>query len=133
MAEDSIFTKIIKGELPCHKVYEDGSALAFLDIHPAQQGQVLVVSKRQVEDFYDLPDDEYQALMAAAKKVAYKLRQHFPQMRRIAMVIEGLDVPHAHVKLFPINTADDLRRIPDMNEEPDHTALSALAQSLYME
>lgn len=133
MAEDSIFTKIIVGELPCHKVYEDESTLAFLDIHPVQFGHVLVVPKRQVEDFYDLSDKEYQALMATVKKVARKLRQHFPHKRRIALVIEGLDVPHAHVKLFPIDTADDLRHVPDMSEDPDHEALSVLAQSLHME
>lgn len=130
---DSIFTKIIRGDLPCHKVYEDELTLAFLDIYPVQPGQVLVVSKRQIEDFYDLPDNEYQALMGTARKVARKLRQHFPDKKRIAMVIEGLDVPHVHVKLFPIDVADDLRRIPDMSKDPDHDALSVLAQSLYIE
>lgn len=133
MAQETIFTKIIHGDLPCHKVYEDESTLAFLDIHPVQFGHVLVVPKRQVEDFYDLSDKEYQALMATVQKVARKLHQHFPNKKRIAMVVEGLDVPHAHVKLFPIDTADDLRHIPDMSEDPDHKVLSVLAQSLHME
>lgn len=130
---DSIFTKIINGEISSHKVYEDEHTLAFMDIHPIQPGQVLVISKRQVENFYELPDDEYQALMAMVKRVAQTQQQHFPAKRRIAVIIEGLDVPHVHVKVFPIDSGSELRTVPDMSVEPDHTALAALAQKLQME
>lgn len=133
MSESSIFTKIIRGEIPSHKVYEDEHAYAFMDIHPVQPGHVLVVSKRQVENFYELPDNEYQALMASVKRVAKRLQTHFPAKRRIAVIIEGLDVPHVHVKVFPIDSPSDLRHIPDENSEPDHKALAALAEALRIE
>ena len=97
--KDSIFTKIIKGEILCYKVYEDNKTLAFLDIHPIQPGQTLVVPKTQVEYVWDLSDEDYSALMSTAKKVANRLRQVFPEKSRIAMHIEGLDVAHAHLKM----------------------------------
>ena len=73
--QDSIFTKIIKGEIPSHKIYEDDSVLAFLDIHPVQSGHTLVIPKKQVEFVWDLPDPDYVSLMAATKKVALRLRE----------------------------------------------------------
>ena len=76
--EESNFTKIIKGELPCHKVYEDDFAVAFMDIHPIQPGHVLVVPKSQVGSVWELSDDDYQALMTAVKKVGQKLKEAFP-------------------------------------------------------
>ncbi len=131
--QDSIFTKIIKGEIPCHKIYEDDKTFAFMDIHPIQPGHVLVVSKLQVETAWDLPDEDYQALMKTARKVAQKLREQFPDKQRIAIMIEGLDVPHPHVKIFPINTGSEFRAEPDMSAEPDHAALAQLAQKLAIE
>jgi len=128
--EDSIFTKIIKGEVPCHKVYEDAHTLAFMDIHPIQPGHVLVVSKRQVENFYELTDEEYTALMQSVKQVALRLKQVFPEKARIGAMIEGLDVPHVHVKIFPFTTSDEYRNQPDLTSEPDHEALARTAQQL---
>src|SRR4051812_18452126 len=128
--QDSIFTKIIKGEIPCHKVHEDERSFAFLDIHPIQPGQVLVIPKKQVEFAWDLEDVDYQAVMATAKKVAGRLREVFPDKQRIALHIEGLDVDHAHLKLFPFNTDEEFRHKPDPSVEPDHSALSALAEKL---
>lgn len=128
--EDSIFTKIIKGEIPCHKVYEDENSFAFLDIHPIQPGHTLVVTKRQAETYFDLTDEEYQALWIAVRKVAARLRECFPDKRRIGIQVEGLDVPHVHVKIFPIDTGAEFRREPDMNAEPDHAALAAMAAKL---
>jgi histidine triad (HIT) family protein len=128
--EESVFTKIVKGEIPCHKVYEDDKTLAFLDIHPVQPGMVLVVTKLQAETFMDLPDENYQALWAAVKRVAMRLREVFPDQRRIGIQVEGLDVPHVHVKLIPIDTGEQFRAMPDMDSEPDHSALAALAQKL---
>jgi histidine triad (HIT) family protein len=128
--EESIFTKIIKGEIPCHKVYEDDKTFAFLDIHPIQPGQTLVVPKKQVEYVWDLSDDDYYALMATAKKVANRLKQVFPAKSRIAMHIEGLDVAHAHLKIFPFNSDVEFRNRPNMEVEADHQQLSAIASKL---
>lgn len=128
--DDSIFTKIMNGEIPCHKVYEDQASFAFMDINPIQPGHVLVVSRRQVENFYNLEDTEYQALMNTVKKVAKKLKEVFPEKKRIAVIIEGLDVPHVHVKVFPIDSGEELRTIPNASKEPDHTALAEMAKKL---
>lgn len=128
--QDSIFTKIIKREIPSHKVYEDDKTYAFLDIHPVQEGMVLVVPKVQVAEFMDLDDEDYAALWQTVKKVARRLQEMYPNKRRIGVQVEGLDIDHVHVKLFPINTGDEFRAAPDANAEPDHAALAALAQKL---
>ena len=128
--QDSIFTKIIKGEIPCHKVYEDDKTFVFMDIHPIQPGHVLVVSKAQVADAWDLPDEDYQAVMATAKKVARRLREVFPEKERVALMIEGTEVPHVHLKLFPFTTAEEFHHKPDTTQEPNHTSLAEIAQKL---
>jgi histidine triad (HIT) family protein len=128
--EDSIFTRIIKGEIPSYKIYEDERTFAFLDIHPIQPGQALIIPKKQIEFVWDLDDADYQAVMATAKKVAAKMRQVFPDKKRIAMHIEGLDVAHAHIKVFPFDTDEEFRHHPDMSAEPDHSSLSAMAEKL---
>lgn len=128
-AEDSIFTKIIKGEIPCHKIYEDDKTLAFLDIHPAQPGHTLVVPKSQVDHLWDLPDKDYQAVMVTAQKVALNLRSKLA-VQRVGVQVMGLDVPHAHVHLIPFTTAEEFRRVPDMTQEPDHSVLAKLAEKL---
>ncbi len=127
---DTIFAKIIKGEIPAYKIYEDAKTLAFLDIHPVQAGMVLVVTKETYETFLDLPPDELNALMATVQRVGKRLQQIFPDKKRIGVQIEGLDVPHVHVKVFPIDSGSEFRAAPDMNAEPDHTALAALAKKL---
>jgi histidine triad (HIT) family protein len=131
--QDSIFTKIIKGEIPAHKVYEDARTLAFLDIHPIQPGHVLVVPKLQVAFAWDLADEDYRALMDTAKKVALKIREVFPEKSHVGMQIEGLDIAHAHLKLFPFSTPEEFHNHPDMNAEPDHDTLAAIAEKLHME
>lgn len=128
--QDSIFTKIIKGEIPSHKVYEDDKTYAFLDIHPVQEGMVLVVPKVQVAEFMDLDDEDYMALWQTVKKVARRLQEMYPNKRRIGLQVEGLDVDHVHVKLFPIDTGDEFRAVADPNAEPDHAALAELAKKL---
>lgn len=127
---DSIFTKMIQGEIPCHKVYEDEKTLAFLDIHPIQPGHTLVVSKAQVDHIWDLPQEDYLAMWNTVEKVAQRLRQVFPEKSRIAVIVEGLDVAHTHVKVFPINSDAEFRHSPDMQATPDHTALAQLAARL---
>jgi histidine triad (HIT) family protein len=128
--EDSLFTKIIKGEIPSHKVYEDDKTLAFMDIYPIQPGAVLVVSKAQVDHFFDLSEVDYQALMATVQKVARKMQLFFTDALRIGVLIEGFEVPHAHVKLVPLRSEKELRRLPDTSVEPNHDELEALAQKL---
>lgn len=127
--EDSIFTKIIKGEIPCHKVYEDEKTLAFLDIHPVQPGHVLVIPKQQIEFVWDLPEDLYLAVMSTTKKVALHMRRTLPQ-KYVSERIVGVDVPHAHVQLIPFDTGSDLRSEPEMNSEPNHAALEKMARKL---
>ncbi len=126
---DSIFTQIIKGQVPCHKIYEDDKTFAFLDIHPVQPGMVLVVTKNPSETAWDLPDDDYHALWDTVKKVADRLHQNFPEKRRIGVQIEGLDVPHVHVKVLPINSGEEFRAKPNLGE-PDHAALAEMAKKL---
>lgn len=126
---DSIFTKIIKGDIPCHKLYEDDHVLAFLDIHPIQPGHTLVIPKNQVDHLWDLPDADYAALMNASKKVANRLREVL-KPNRVGVQVMGLDVPHAHIHLIPFSTAEEFRSVPDMQAEPDHAALAAMAQKL---
>jgi histidine triad (HIT) family protein len=129
--EDSVFTKIVKGEIPCHKVYEDDKTLAFLDIHPSSSGQVVVVPKVQANFVWDLSPEDYQALMLTVQKVGRRLREVFPNKKRIGVSIEGLDIDnHAHVVLFPFDTAAELHATADMSAEPDHSALSAQAERL---
>jgi histidine triad (HIT) family protein len=126
---DSIFTKIIKGEIPSHKVYEDEKTLAFLDIHPVQPGHTLVVPKIEVEFVWDLPPEDYQALMDTVYKVGRRLRE-VSGKPYIGQQIFGIDVPHTHVHLIPFSTAAEFHRKPDINAEPDHTALAEMAKKL---
>lgn len=97
--EESVFTKIIKGEIPCYKIYEDEKTLAFLDIAPESMGHTLVIPKVQVDKIYELPEEDYIALMRAVKKVAARMEKVLG--RRTLMKVIGTDVPHAHVHLMP--------------------------------
>lgn len=103
---DSVFTKIIKGEIPSYKIYEDDRTFAFLTIEPTQPGQALVVPKKQVDQLWDLSEEDYQAVMATAKKVAQRLKQVL-RTERVAVRVIGEEVPHAHVHLIPISSAED--------------------------
>ena len=126
---DSIFTKIIKGEIPCYKVYEDDKTLAFLDIHPKQPGHTLVVPKKQVEFLWDLDDEDYRAVMATAKKVALHIRDMLNRPY-VGELVVGIEVPHAHVHVYPFSTMAESRFVPDPSAEPDHAALAAMAKKL---
>jgi len=109
---DSIFTKIINGEIPSYKVYEDDLTIAFLDINPTRYGHTLVVPKRQIDQYIDLPDADYEALWWTVKKVAAKLRE-VTGRERVGVVIKGIDVPHAHVHLLPFNEGESLGKNAD--------------------
>lgn len=95
----SIFTKIINGDIPCYKIYEDDKTFAFLDIHPESRGHTLVIPKKEVDKIYELPDEDYQALMATVKKLSRHLEKQLNA--RILWKVIGTDVPHAHVHLMP--------------------------------
>ena len=125
--QDSIFTKIIKGEIPCHKVYEDDKVLAFLDITPVQPGHTLIIPKKQVEFLWDLESEDYQAVMDAAKKVAQQLREKLG-VPYVGCKVVGIDVPHAHVHLIPFHTLEEYNHRPDKSAEPDHAALAKIAE-----
>jgi len=128
--EDSIFTKIIKGEIPCHKVYEDDRTLAFLDINPIAEGHTLVIPKAQVEFVWDLEDDDYAALMATVKKVGQRLRKVIGK-QYVGQLVVGTDIPHAHVHVIAFNQVTELKRTlegPGAPAEPD--ALAALADKI---
>ncbi len=126
---DSIFTKIIRGEIPSYKIYEDEKTLAFLDIHPKAPGHVLVVPKKQIEKPWDLPDEDYQALMSTVKKVANRIREVL-KPQNVGVQIIGIDVPHAHVHVFPFDDMEEYRQPQNMTAEPDHQALAEIAKKL---
>lgn len=130
--DDSIFTKIIKGEIPCHKIYEDARTLAFLDIHPIQPGHTLVIPKKQIEFVWDLPDEDYQAVMMTVKKVARHLRETL-RVPYVGEQVIGVDVPHAHVQLIPFSTPAEYHAEQDMDSQPDHAALAAMAEKLALQ
>ena len=104
----SIFTKIIKGEIPCYKIVEDADFLAFLDVNPNAKGHTLCVPKQEIDKIFDLEDDLYLGLMQFSKKVAVALEKTIP-CNRIGMAVIGLEVPHAHVHLIPLNEMDEMR------------------------
>lgn len=104
---DSIFTKIVKGEIPSYKVAENETCYAFLDINPLAKGHTLVIPKKQVDYLFDLDEELYVELQLFAKKVAKALGKAIPSIR-IAEAVIGLDVPHAHIHLIPINSELDV-------------------------
>lgn len=103
----TIFTKIINGEIPAYKIEEDDNYLAFLDINPLTPGHVLVVPKREEDYIFDLEDEELSGLIVFAKKVAVALKLAVP-CKRIGVTVIGLEVPHTHIHLIPINNIDDM-------------------------
>jgi len=129
MQEPSIFTRIINGEIPSHKVYEDDKTIAFMDIHPVQEGHVLVVPKAQIDKIYDLTEEDYRALMEVVKKVASKMQAEL-NPPRVAMAVVGFDVPHAHVHLVPSNKGFIDLDPRNAKKEVDHAALAEMAARL---
>ena len=104
----SIFTKIIKGEIPCYKIAEDDNFLAFLDVNPNAKGHTLCIPKLEIDKIFDIEDDLYIGLMQFSKKIAIALEITVP-CKRIGMAVIGLEVPHAHVHLIPLNEMDEMR------------------------
>lgn len=104
----SIFTKIINGELPAYKIAEDEHYLAFLDVNPNAKGHTLCIPKNEVDKLFEIEDDKYLGLMAFSRKIAVAIEKAVP-CKRIGMAVIGLEVPHAHVHLIPLNDMDDMR------------------------
>jgi histidine triad (HIT) family protein len=104
----SIFTKIINGEIPSYKITETDDFIAFLDVNPNAVGHTLCVPKQEINKIFDIQDDLYLGLMAFSKKIAVALEKTIP-CKRIGMAVIGLEVPHAHVHLIPLNEMDEMR------------------------
>ena len=124
----TIFSKIIAGEIPCHKVAENVDFLAFLDIQPIRMGHVLVIPKKETDYFFDLEDAELGDLMVFSKKVAKAIKEVFP-CKKVGVTVIGLEVPHAHVHLLPMNQLHDM----DFTKEkmkPSHEEFAEVAQKL---
>ena len=104
----SLFTKIVNGEIPCYKIADDENFLAFLDVNPNAKGHTLCIPKKEINKIFDIEDDLYLGLMAFSKKIAVALEKSVP-CKRIGMAVIGLEVPHAHVHLIPLNEMDEMR------------------------
>jgi histidine triad (HIT) family protein len=103
----SIFTKIVNGEIPSYKVAEDDNFLAFLDIFPLAKGHVLVIPKKEVDYLFDLDDETYTGLTLFSKKVAVAIKKVIP-CKKVGVAVLGLEVPHAHIHLIPLNSEKDI-------------------------
>lgn len=103
----SIFSKIVKGEIPCFKVAEDEQFLAFLDIFPLVRGHVLVIPKVETDYLFDLDDQTYSNLMLFAKRVAWAIQRAI-SCQKVGVAVLGLEVPHAHIHLVPLNSENDI-------------------------
>ena len=115
----TIFTKIIKGEIPCYKIAEDDNYFAFLDINPLRAGHTLVVPKKETDYIFDLGDDQLAGIILFSKKVADAIKSVFP-CNRIGVAILGLEVPHAHIHLVPMDTMEDINfRNPKLKFSPE--------------
>ncbi len=114
---DSIFTRIIKGEIPCYKLYEDELVIAFLDINPVRRGHTLIIPKVQVDYFVDVPSNYYQAVFSAAQKLAPAIQKAL-SVNRIGLSVVGTEVPHFHLHLIPIEKGEvgGIRQIGDQLE-----------------
>ena len=104
----SIFTKIVNGEIPCYKIAENENFLAFLDVNPNAKGHTLCIPKQEINKIFDIEDAMYLELMAFSKKIAVALEKSVA-CKRIGMAVIGLEVPHAHVHLIPLNEMDEMR------------------------
>ena len=104
----SIFTKIVKGEIPCYKIAEDEDFLAFLDVNPNAKGHTLCIPKQEIDKIFDMDDELYLGLMKFSKKIAIALEKTV-LCKRVGIAVVGLEVPHAHVHLIPLNEMDEMR------------------------
>lgn len=127
----SIFSKIAAGEIPSYKVAEDDRYFAFLDINPVAEGHTLVIPKREEDYIFDLSDDEYAGLQLFAKRVAEAMKKAIP-CRRIGVAVMGLEVPHAHIHLIPINKESDMNFFGE-KLSPSPERMKEIAESIARE
>jgi histidine triad (HIT) family protein len=104
----SIFTKIVNGEIPCYKIAEDDNFLAFLDVNPNAKGHTLCIPKKEIDKFFDLEEVLFLELMQFSKKIAIAIEKTIP-CKRVGMAVIGLEVPHAHIHLIPLNEMNEMR------------------------
>lgn len=124
----SIFTKIINGELPAHKIAENEKFLAFLDVFPLVHGHVLVIPKKETDYIFDIEDNDLAEMMIFAKSVAKAQRKAVP-CKRIGVAVIGLEVPHAHIHLVPMNTVGDIN-FTQPKIKPTQDELSSMAEKI---
>ncbi len=129
---ETIFSRIIKGEIPCYKVAEDNRFFAFLDINPLAVGHTLVVPKKVTDYIFDIDDEELGAMVVFAKKVAKAIKANYP-CAKVGMTVIGLEVPHAHIHLVPINGVNDIdfrREKVKLSDEEFRAVAAKLAASI---
>ena len=128
----SIFSKIISGEIPCYKVAETEDFLAFLDIYPNTKGHTLCIPKKEVDKLFDLDESTYNGLMAFSRTVAFAIEKVVPCVR-VGMTVIGLEVPHAHVHLIPLNGMEDAQFIKkEVQQTPEAFQATADAIASYL-
>lgn len=121
----SIFTRIINGEIPCYKVAEDENYFAFLDINPLKRGHTLVIPKQETDYIFDLDDKLLSGMIVFAKKVAVAMKEAYP-CNRVGMAVLGLEVPHAHIHLVPMDSMNDINfRNPKLKFTPEELSETA--------
>lgn len=127
----TVFTKIVNGDIPSHKVYEDEDHLAFLTIDPFSDGHTLVIPKQEYEHIWQMPEEEYKKLWSVAKKVAVQIDNIF-KPERIGTFVDGAEVPHVHIHLVPVQKGSLSALIRSHKEitEPDHAKLEQIAKKL---
>ena len=125
----TIFSRIVAGEIPCYKVAENDYFLAFLDITPVQKGHVLVIPKKEIDYIFDIEDDLIGDMMIFSKKVANAIKAVFP-CERIGVAVIGLEVPHAHIHLIPINSLSDMD-FKNVRLKLDSAEMSDIAQRIH--
>ena len=123
----SIFTKIVNGEIPAYKIAEDEDFLAFLDVNPNAKGHTLCIPKQEIDKIFDMDDELYLGLMKFSRKIAIALEKTVP-CKRVGIAVVGLEVPHAHVHLIPLNEMDEMRFINKVSLSKQE--FEALAKSI---
>ena len=131
MNEPSIFTRIINGEIPADKIYEDDRVMAMLDIHPLHEGHTLVILKKQIDHILDLDDDDYVYLWQVSKKIGKHIRAVL-NPPRLGVVVEGFGVPHVHIHLIPIYKQYDLAMIEADKLRPTREQFDTMVERLKM-